>query len=301
MKKFFSLIIILVLILFIFGKSKVHDAYTRGYTYVRDFFISQKDDIDINDSLPEIAASLKKAVTPGALKVIDRITPTASKAQLSNSKVIVLTNEARRANGNLPALKENAKLNQSALLKARDMLDKQYFEHVSPSGVGVSDLGKAVGYEYIYIGENLALGGFEGDKALVDAWMASPGHRANILNDHYTEIGVAVIRGTYEGRQVWMAVQHFGAPRSLCPVINESLKSVIESDQAKIKILEADLNARKVRIDSGETYQGKTTDEQIDEYNVVVKNYNQLVNDVKQKISVFNAEVRAFNQCLSAA
>src|SRR6185369_15716694 len=118
----------------------------------------------------------------------------------------------------LPALKENALLDKAAKKKLDDMFAQQYFEHINPQGKGPSDLAKSVGYDYIAIGENLALGNFKNDAELVQAWMDSPGHRANILNKQYTEIGVAVGQGTYEGKKTWLAVQEFGRPTSSCPV-----------------------------------------------------------------------------------
>ena len=81
---------------------------------------------------------------------------------LTQSGVIQWTN-IQRKNFGLPALKENSKLNLSAKKKAQDMIARQYFAHSSPSGEGVTDLAAAAGYEYIALGENLALGNFEND------------------------------------------------------------------------------------------------------------------------------------------
>ena len=173
------------------------------------------------------------------------------------------------------------------------MFMRQYFEHTSPVGVEVSDLGKEVGYEFIIIGENLALGNFKDDQVLVDAWMASPGHRANILNTHYSEIGVAVGKNTFEGRTVWMAVQHFGLPKSACPQADHVLLSFISS-------MESDLSARRSLIDSGAVYQGQTEGEQIKAYNELVDIYNALILETKRKVAEYNKEVRIFNDCVAS-
>ena len=133
---------------------------------------------------------LSKIDTPGALRVPDSIV-LQKKIDLTKAQVIEITNERRKENGGLAALKENLRLDVSAEKKLEDMFAKQYFEHLSPDNVGVKDLAKNAGYEYILIGENLAMGDFNNDSALLDAWMASPGHRENILNKNYTEIGVA--------------------------------------------------------------------------------------------------------------
>jgi uncharacterized protein YkwD len=267
-------------------------------TILASAVFAHRGSITVGDSVPQIAQTLKSVITPGALNLTK---PTISKsttsfspstieanATLTRSGVIQLTNQNRKENGNLIVLTENNKLDQSAEIKMKDLFAKQYFEHVSPTGVSVSNLADQVSYEYIVIGENLAMGDFVNNKDLVDAWMASPGHRANILNKRYTEIGVAVDRGMYQGREVWMAVQHFGAPKSLCLTIDESLHQKILQDEAQIKIAENDLATRP-----------KTTNEEIDAYNTAVKHYNQLVEQVKIDISTYNAQIQAFNACVA--
>lgn len=243
---------------------------------------------------------LNKVETPGALTVSEEyLTFNTKNINLSVEGVIKITNKQRSLNGGLSALTENKKLNFSAEKKLQDMFVKGYFEHVSPTGVGVGDLGDQVSYEYIIIGENLALGNFKNDEALVDAWMASPGHKANILNKRYTEIGVAVGNGTYNGKNVWMAVQHFALPKSACPSIDEVLRGIIDLEQKNIKNTESDLSTRKSKIESGVVYEGLTTNDQINKYNSLVNDYNKMILNIKEKINKYNEEVRAFNSCIA--
>jgi hypothetical protein len=68
-----------------------------------------------------------------------------------------------------------------------------------------------VGYKYSAAGENLAIN-FVESKDINDAWMRSPGHRANILNNKFTEVGIAAAQGIYRGRQTIFVVQFFGKP-----------------------------------------------------------------------------------------
>ncbi|MDP3882692.1 MAG: CAP domain-containing protein [Candidatus Staskawiczbacteria bacterium] len=136
---------------------------------------------------------------------------TQASGELVASKIIEYTNWERQKYG-LSPLSQNSKLSSAALKKAQDMLSNQYFAHVSPNGTGLVELINSVGYNYSAIAENLAYGNFKTESEVIKAWMASPGHRAAILNKNYTEIGAAIVKGTYQGRTVWMAVQEFGAP-----------------------------------------------------------------------------------------
>ncbi len=295
----FLIIVIIGLVLFI-ARDDVKVVYNKAVSYLSKNIDASKVVNNIIIRSEKILTPTKSIITPGALKGISGLASNAGNVTLSVKSVIIMTNKNRADNGNLKALIENSKLNLSAQKKLDDMFKQQYFEHVSPDGVGVSDLGKQVSYDYIVIGENLALGNFKDAKALLDAWMASPGHRANILNNKYTELGVAVGHGMYEGRDIWLAVQHFGLPRSICPSINEVLQGLISLDSNNIKSMESDLLVRKQKIDSGVVYEGKTSNEQINEYNQLVNTYNDLINQLKEKIADYNKGVREFNSCLSA-
>jgi uncharacterized protein YkwD len=239
-----------------------------------------------------------KIQTPGALRVFGMYLSSNDKIKLSKDNIINLTNKARKDNGDLQPLTENPKLDLSAEKKLEDMFNKQYFEHISRAKISVGDLGDQVGYEYILIGENLALGNFKDDGALVDAWMASPGHRENILNKHYLDIGVAVGKGIYEGKSVWMAVQHFGTPKSICPTVDKVLYGVISLNQDKIKEMEQDLVTRKENIKKGIIYEGSTYFEQVDKYNSLLNLYNNLIVETKNKVEEYNNQIKAFNLCL---
>jgi uncharacterized protein YkwD len=240
-----------------------------------------------------------KVEEPGALRVVDSILNPSAKNSLTKEGVIAATNNNRKDVANLPALIENSKLDISAQNKLTDMFTKQYFEHTSPSGVSISNLGEQVGYEYILIGENLAMGNFKNDGALLDAWMASPGHRANILNTHYTEIGVAVGRGKFEGKDTWMAVQHFGAPRSICPSIDQVLYGVININQTELDKMGSDLMTRLSTINKNVVSEGSTLHEQINNYNSLINIYNNLIKITKEKIADYNKQISAFNLCVS--
>lgn len=123
-----------------------------------------------------------------------------------------LTNE-ERAQNNASPLKENNLLDQAAQLKANDMASIGYFAHTSPEGKTPWYWFKQVGYQYQYAGENLAVNFFDSED-VAQAWMNSPTHRANIVKPEYTEIGIGVASGVYQGRSTVFVAQLFGKPTS---------------------------------------------------------------------------------------
>jgi uncharacterized protein YkwD len=213
-----------------------------------------------------------------------------------NYTEIIRTTNAERAKYNLKPLTEKNILNSSAIFKANDLNTLKYFEHKSPSGKDIGNLASQFGYEYVTIGENLAMGNFESEDAIVEAWMNSPGHRANILNPKYTQIGVGLILGTWQGQPVWFAVQHFGKPLSDCPNIDKSLKSLVEKNQTAISKMQSSLNEQRIIIENGGD---KDPDYEniVKGYNELVARYNALVNETKSKINTYNLQVKAFNKC----
>lgn len=128
------------------------------------------------------------------------------------SQVIALTNDERQQNG-VGQLAEDTLLDQAAQAKADDMAAKGYFSHVGPDGKQPWAWIAAAGYNYHWAGENLAVR-FDDSQQLVSAWMASPTHRANIVKGQYTQIGIGVANGMYQGMPATFIVQFFGTPQS---------------------------------------------------------------------------------------
>lgn len=129
-------------------------------------------------------------------------------SQISTSDVIKLTNDQREALGENP-LTYNEQLTQAAKAKGEDMLAKGYWAHVAPDGTQPWKFFNDVGYKYRYAGENLAKD-FPSAQAAVDAWMASPSHKENMLSTKYDDIGVAVVEGNLNGVDTTIIVQLFG-------------------------------------------------------------------------------------------
>ena len=215
------------------------------YFYDDIFDLYQSTNTHIEKSLDQPKAIARKVITSTPL-----LGPTKDiTSHLTARATTQETNVQRKLHG-MVALSVNEQLTKSAELKVADMFAQQYFAHESPTGDGPGDLADAVGYEYIMVGENLALGNYEDDTALVEAWMNSPGHRENILNTRYTEIGVAVGRGTYDGHTVWLAVQEFGRPTSLCPRPHMALENHINENQSLLADLEEQLSLKSEEIEN---------------------------------------------------
>ncbi|MDO8537079.1 MAG: CAP domain-containing protein [bacterium] len=300
---FFSSLLVAAGLLFIFRE--------KVFNYFEPAFVSVEK-LAIEAAVKEIKKEFQ-APPPLRAPVASTEKPTsgtiASQSQLTIAGVIQWTNIQRNNNGGLSPLAENSDLNTVARLRLEDMFAKQYFAHVSPNGSSAETEADIVGYDYIALGENLALGNFDDDEDLVQAWMDSPGHRANILNVKYLEIGVAVGKGIFsaeggsasggEGKSTWIGVQIFGKPAASCPRMNPELKVKIDTTQNQLEDLQKTLIALKAELDNTKPKGGRQYNEKVDQYNDVVAQYNNLLSQAKTMIAEYNAEVAAFNQCLA--
>lgn len=146
------------------------------------------------------AATTPATTTPATTTpaVTTPTTPVATTPQTNNNavssvsdyekKVVDLVNDIRTQNG-LSALTLNTELSAVARTKSEDMRDKHYFDHTSPTYGTPFEMMKSFGISYRTAGENIAMGQ-QTPEAVVNAWMNSDGHRANILNSSFTQIGV---------------------------------------------------------------------------------------------------------------
>ena len=128
----------------------------------------------------------------------------ASPSNLSSKTAVKTTacliNSERRSRG-LRKVRLNGRLSKAAVRHGKDMVQRNYFSHTSPSGSTFLSRIKRAGYlrraRAWSAGENIAWGsgGYATPRSIVRAWMNSPGHRANILNSRFREVGLAVVRG----------------------------------------------------------------------------------------------------------
>lgn len=145
-------------------------------------------------------------------------------SDITADTVINLVNKARTA-ANVAILKNNDLLQKAAEEKAQDMIDNNYFAHISPQGKSPWDWINQSGYDYRYAGENLAIN-FTNAKDEQQAWMDSESHRKNILNSDYEDTGVAVKQGVIDGHETIVVVQMFGKQ------LQENIAAVNVSDNS---------------------------------------------------------------------
>ncbi len=132
-------------------------------------------------------------------------------SDITPERLIDLTNLERQDNALIP-LTANQLLTKAADLKARAILESQTFKHTI-NDKKFSSWVKEAGYNYSYVGENLAVD-FATSEGVIEAWENSPLHKKNLLSPYYQEIGIAAVLGKFQGQDTTIVVQIFGAPAS---------------------------------------------------------------------------------------
>ncbi|WP_017307200.1 CAP domain-containing protein [Spirulina subsalsa] len=153
-------------------------------------------------------------------------------------RLLDLTNTERQKQGlnNLTLVLE---LTQAAQNHAEDMAQNNYFSHTGLNGSSVGDRARAVGYNWNYVGENIARG-HRSATSVMEGWMNSQGHRENILNPNYTEIGFGVSSDRNSEENYW--VQVFGKPDNPATQGGTPLNSSTAFDQASACIFTSNSN-----------------------------------------------------------
>ena len=152
----------------------------------------------------------------------------ANASEISPENIVKLVNDQRTANG-LSPVKINAELQNAAITKSQDMIYRNYFDHYAFGQTPWMFILRS-GYNYSVAGENLAKG-FSTSEGIVNAWMNSPTHKANILNPDYQEIGVGVVKGVYtENGQVsdtTLTTEMLAAPKTRLTIFLEQVTNTI--------------------------------------------------------------------------
>lgn len=203
MKKTAVFILITAMLLLFFPCSVI--AQTETYTVVKGdsmWKIAVKYEIGISELIkanPQIA-------NPALIYVGQKITiPEGSPLQSFEDEVIRLIN-LERTNRGIPALSKNWQLSRVARYKSQDMIDQNYFSHTSPTYGSPFTMMQSFGLKFSAAAENIAYGQ-KTPQEVVNAWMNSSGHRANILSKSYTQTGVGAAKkanGTLYWTQMFM-------------------------------------------------------------------------------------------------
>ncbi len=210
--------------------------------------------------------------------------------------ILAYTNAERYKTG-LSLYTTNSVLSIVAREKMYDLFAYEYFAHESLKGETVKDLASRAGYEYIVVGENLALGDFASDKEVVQAWMDSPGHRKNILSDTFSEIGISAGKGLYEGRMAWIIVQSFGLPKSSCPTVDTELEKELKELERLLSVVEsvALLREKDAKRKDGTLEERKS---RIELYNISARLHNTYAERHRTLVEAYNESVGEYNECL---
>ena len=155
--------------------------------------------------------------------------------------LLAATNDQRAKDG-LPSLRKSERLSKAAMLKANDIIQNQYWDHTSPSGVEPWQWIQKTNYTYSEAGENLARD-FSTADGTVAGWMASEKHRENMLKPSYSDVGFAVTTGELNGKPTTIVVALYAKPAANNVNLNTGPYTVsaapVESDNSPIKPLTA--------------------------------------------------------------
>ena len=159
---------------------------------------------------------------------------------ITSTGLLASTN-AERATAEVSSLKISDKLSLAAEQKAKDIIDNQYWDHISPEGVEPWDWLDEVGYNYEIAGENLAKN-FTTAGGVVSGWMNSKTHRENMLNPRFTEVGFATVSGDLNGKPATVTVALYAKPDHAISVLPTSSQVVsaasgVSQDNARLSVV----------------------------------------------------------------
>jgi len=154
------------------------------------------DSLRILNRVNDLIYPGQKLTVPGTVTVtsakpaLQQQPPAGGTVSSEASQILQLVN-AERAKAGVAPLTLSPELSKVAQEKARDMVDNGYFSHTSPTYGSPFDMMRQFGISYSYAGENIAKG-FTSPATVMQGWINSSGHRANILNPNYTQLGVGI-------------------------------------------------------------------------------------------------------------
>jgi uncharacterized YkwD family protein/spore coat assembly protein SafA len=182
------------------SSSTIAHAQSLSYTVVAGdslWKIAVKNQV----GLSELISANPQLQNPNMIMPGQKISiPNQQDIKALENQVINLVN-VERAKAGLAPLKANWQLSRVARYKSQDMINNNYFDHISPTYGSPFNMMENFGIKFTAAGENIAMGQ-NTPQEVMNAWMNSPGHRSNILSPAYTDIGVGLAK-TSSGVCYW--------------------------------------------------------------------------------------------------
>jgi len=170
---------------------------------------------------------------------------------INTSNIINFVNQERIVR-NIKPLQENKLLDAVAQKKLDNMIEEDYFAHTSPKGVDPWEWFFQSGYDFAYAGENLATEYTDVIKQH-NAWMNSPKHKKNIIDERFTHTGVAVGQKKIDGKEIIIAVQVFATPQKIAITSSNFTPETFEVPEALFYKGIADMSNTKKDVELSET------------------------------------------------
>jgi uncharacterized YkwD family protein len=182
------------------GNSCNNEIVSNLYQYLKAGKCTQPSSSSSSKSSSKVSQPSAPAKSSSSATTSSQAPSAGSSYSAFQNEVVRLVNQERAKNG-LGALSVDSALTKTATLKSQDMAENGYFSHTSPTYGSPFDMMKQFGITYRTAGENIAMGQTT-PAQVMEGWMNSPGHRANILQSSYTKIGVGVAQNS-AGRYYW--------------------------------------------------------------------------------------------------
>ena len=171
--------------------------YIRVFAGIGDWYVVQVEE----DYIGAVSKKYVKAIYPSSSGSGNTGSTSQTASMNANEKEVFNLMNAERTKNGLQALKVDEEVQRVSRIKAQDMVDNNYFSHTSPTYGSPFDMMKKFGISYRTAGENIAKGQ-RTPQEVMNAWMNSSGHRANILNANFTKLGVGIAKDS-NGRLYW--------------------------------------------------------------------------------------------------
>ena len=171
-----------------------HDVLELNKHFKNPHMIHPKDEVELPDGSTGTSTDQQSTGDSAGTASEGR------QAETTQAEAILKLVNQERSKAGVQPLKLSDKLTNVANIKAKDMADKNYFSHTSPTYGSPFDMLKKFDISFSYAGENIAAGQKTAEEVM-DSWMNSSGHKANILNKNYTELGVGFTRGGQYGTE----------------------------------------------------------------------------------------------------